>query len=133
MLQKFSSLKRIFQKLRKVWPRDPNVYLRFQRHTLSMEYIAVPKNVQHVLDFDGVTGAIGHVNTHSSKRRVKARVPQGSTLSPLLYSTYTNDIPRPLSGIQLALFAYDTALYLRGHTESSIYPPIQRAIDELAR
>ncbi|GBP21506.1 hypothetical protein EVAR_12107_1 [Eumeta japonica] len=33
-------------------------------------------------------------------------------LSPLLYSAYTNDVPRPSSsGVQLALFADDTALF----------------------
>ncbi|GBP22611.1 Probable RNA-directed DNA polymerase from transposon BS [Eumeta japonica] len=32
--------------------------------------------------------------------------------SPLLYSAYTNDVPRPSSsGVQLALFADDTALF----------------------
>ncbi|GBP45266.1 Probable RNA-directed DNA polymerase from transposon X-element [Eumeta japonica] len=45
--------------------------------------------------------------THSTRRRIRAGVPQGSSLSPLLYSAYTNDIPRPLSGVQLALFADD--------------------------
>ncbi|GBP40816.1 Probable RNA-directed DNA polymerase from transposon BS [Eumeta japonica] len=72
-----------------------------------------------------------HENTYSTRRPIRAGVPQGSTLSPLLYSTYTNDIPRPSSGVQLALFADDTALYLRGATERNIGPHLQRAIDEL--
>ncbi|GBP94792.1 Probable RNA-directed DNA polymerase from transposon BS [Eumeta japonica] len=74
-----------------------------------------------------------HENTHSSRRMIRAGVPQGSALSPLLYSVYTNDIPRSSSGVQLALFADDTALYLRGQTERSIYPLLQMAIEELAR
>ncbi|GBP74795.1 RNA-directed DNA polymerase from mobile element jockey [Eumeta japonica] len=45
-------------------------------------------------------------------RIIKAGVSQGSTLSPLLYSAYDNDIPRPSNGIQLALFADDTVLYI---------------------
>ncbi|GBP81659.1 RNA-directed DNA polymerase from mobile element jockey [Eumeta japonica] len=52
-----------------------------------------------------------HENTYSTKRTLKAGVPQGSTLSPLLYSAYVNDIPRSSNGVQLALFADDTALY----------------------
>ncbi|GBP67600.1 RNA-directed DNA polymerase from mobile element jockey [Eumeta japonica] len=74
-----------------------------------------------------------HENTYSTRRPIRAGVPQGSTLSPLLYSAYTNDIPRPSSGVQLALFADDTALYLRGATERNIGPHLQRAVDELGR
>ncbi|GBP46539.1 Probable RNA-directed DNA polymerase from transposon BS [Eumeta japonica] len=59
-------------------------------------------------------------NTHSTKRPVRAGVPRDSTLSPLLYSAYTNDIPRPSAGVQLALFADNTALYLCGATEHNI-------------
>ncbi|GBP78848.1 Probable RNA-directed DNA polymerase from transposon X-element [Eumeta japonica] len=44
---------------------------------------------------------------------MKAGVPQGSALSPLLYSAYTNDISRPSSSVQLALFTDDTALFFR--------------------
>ncbi|GBP97816.1 Probable RNA-directed DNA polymerase from transposon BS [Eumeta japonica] len=43
-----------------------------------------------------------HERTHSTRRLIRAGVPQGSALS-LLYSAYTNDIPRPTSGVQLAL------------------------------
>ncbi|GBP97050.1 Probable RNA-directed DNA polymerase from transposon BS [Eumeta japonica] len=74
-----------------------------------------------------------HENTYSTKRILKAGVPQGSTLSPLLYSAYVNDIPRPSNGVQLALFADDTALYLRGNNYRDTTPRLQRAIDELTR
>ncbi|GBP84196.1 Probable RNA-directed DNA polymerase from transposon X-element [Eumeta japonica] len=62
-------------------------------------------------------------------------VPQGSALSPLLYSAYTNDIPRPSSGVQLALFADDTALFYKCRNRSTLSTilRLQRAIDELAR
>ncbi|GBP14385.1 hypothetical protein EVAR_92377_1 [Eumeta japonica] len=36
-------------------------------------------------------------------------------------------------GIQLALFADDTALYLSGQTERNICPHLQKVIEELAR
>ncbi|GBP78956.1 RNA-directed DNA polymerase from mobile element jockey [Eumeta japonica] len=62
-------------------------------------------------------------------RPVRAGVPQGSTLSPL-YSVYVNGILRPSTGVQLALFADDTALYLRSNCIGNILP---RAIDELTQ
>ncbi|GBP76908.1 RNA-directed DNA polymerase from mobile element jockey [Eumeta japonica] len=61
-------------------------------------------------------------NTYSSMRPIKAGVPQGSTLSRLLYSAYVNDIPRPSTGVQLALFADDTAFYLRSNSIVNIPP-----------
>ncbi|GBP35348.1 Probable RNA-directed DNA polymerase from transposon BS [Eumeta japonica] len=50
-------------------------------------------------------------NTYSSMRPIRAGVPQGLTLSPLLYSAYVNDILRPSTGVQLVLFADDTAFF----------------------
>ncbi|GBP56827.1 Probable RNA-directed DNA polymerase from transposon BS [Eumeta japonica] len=67
-----------------------------------------------------------HERTHSTRRLIRAGVPQGSTLS-LLYSAYTNDVPRPSSsGVQLALFADDTALFTEigiGAPDSPSSPP----------
>ncbi|GBP67581.1 Probable RNA-directed DNA polymerase from transposon BS [Eumeta japonica] len=72
-------------------------------------------------------------NTYSSMRPIRAGVPQGSALSPLLYSAYLNDIPRPSSGVQLVLFADDTAFFLRSNCLRNILPRLQRAIDELTQ
>ncbi|GBP75758.1 Probable RNA-directed DNA polymerase from transposon BS [Eumeta japonica] len=74
-----------------------------------------------------------HERTHSTRRLIRAGVPQGSALSPLLYSAYTNDIPRPTSGVQLALFADDTALFLRSRTRRSILRHLPKAINELGQ
>ncbi|GBP47005.1 Probable RNA-directed DNA polymerase from transposon BS [Eumeta japonica] len=73
-----------------------------------------------------------HERTHSTRRLIRAGVPQGSTLSLL----YTNDIPRPSSfGIQLASFADDTALFYGSRNRSTRFTlfPLQRAIDELGQ
>ncbi|GBP82449.1 hypothetical protein EVAR_60178_1 [Eumeta japonica] len=53
-------------------------------------------------------------------RPIGAGVPHGSTLSPLLYSAYVKDIPRPSTGVQLTLFTNDTALYLRSNSIGNI-------------
>ncbi|GBP36679.1 Probable RNA-directed DNA polymerase from transposon BS [Eumeta japonica] len=74
-----------------------------------------------------------HERTHSTRRIIRAGVPQGSALSPLLYSAYTNDIPRPTSGVQLALFADDTALFYRNKYRDVAASRLQRAIDELGQ
>ncbi|GBP70965.1 Probable RNA-directed DNA polymerase from transposon BS [Eumeta japonica] len=67
-------------------------------------------------------------NTYSSVRPIRAGVPQGSTLSPLLYSAYVNDIPRPKIGVQLALFIDDIALFLRSNCLRNILPHLQRPL-----
>ncbi|GBP84009.1 Probable RNA-directed DNA polymerase from transposon BS [Eumeta japonica] len=47
-------------------------------------------------------------NSTSAKRLIRAEVPQDSTLTPLLYSAYPNDIPHSQTSVQLELFADDT-------------------------
>ncbi|GBP55046.1 Probable RNA-directed DNA polymerase from transposon BS [Eumeta japonica] len=83
----------------------------------------------------GFARPLMHEGTHSTRRLIRAGVPQGSALSPLLYSAYTNDIPRPTSGVQLALFADDTALFYKSKNRSSLstFLRLQRAIDELGQ
>ncbi|GBP52997.1 Probable RNA-directed DNA polymerase from transposon BS [Eumeta japonica] len=65
--------------------------------------------------------------------------PSSARLRPLslLYSAYTNDIPRPTSGVQLALFADDTTLFFtlffRSRTRRSMFRHLSKAIDELGQ
>lgn len=47
-------------------------------------------------------------DSYSTFKPIKAGVPQGSVLSPLLYSLYTSNIPRPRKGCKLGVFADDT-------------------------
>ncbi|GBP69963.1 Probable RNA-directed DNA polymerase from transposon BS [Eumeta japonica] len=71
------------------------------------------------------------VNTYSSMRPIRAGVPQGSTLSSLLYSAHVNDIPRPSTGVQLALFADDTELFSQSNCLWNILSRLQKAIDDM--
>jgi hypothetical protein len=47
----------------------------------------------------------------STPRKIAAWVPQGSMLTPVLYSLYINDAPTP-PGTYLSLFADDTCIYM---------------------
>ncbi|GBP96579.1 hypothetical protein EVAR_87699_1 [Eumeta japonica] len=64
-----------------------------------------------------------HERTHSIRRLLSGTGSSGSTL-PCCTPHYTNDIPRPSSsGVQLALFADDTALFYESRNRSPIHPP----------
>lgn len=69
-------------------------------------------------------------DTRSSVRTAESGVPQGSTLSPLLFSVFTKDIPRT-EATELALYADDTAVYTRSVDPRLITRRLQRAADDL--
>ena len=52
-------------------------------------------------------------NEYSSLKEIKAGVPQGSILGPILYLIYTSDLPIP-ENIKVATFADDTSLLATG-------------------
>lgn len=64
--------------------------------------------------------------SRSSPHPIRAGVPQGSVLSPILYSLYTNDFPRTPK-VEVALFADDTALYTRGSDRKAVCRRLQSA------
>nr|WP_253308721.1 reverse transcriptase family protein [Rickettsia endosymbiont of Ceutorhynchus assimilis] len=58
----------------------------------------------------GRTFCVKQGDALSNPKPIQAGVPQGSALSPLLYSLYTADIPK-FQNTNLALYADDTAVY----------------------
>lgn len=68
--------------------------------------------------------------TLSDPRPVRAGVPQGSVLSPLLFTLYTSDIPRTHQ-VEIALFADDTALYTSDRNSNRVCIRLQAALDAL--
>jgi hypothetical protein len=62
---------------------------------------------------------------------MRARVPQGSVLSPTLNNLYINDTPQA-TGVNLALFADDTCLYATERKEDWILRNLQRALHSMA-
>lgn len=70
--------------------------------------------------------------TLSSSHPLSAGVPQGSVLSPLLFTLYTSDIPTSKL-VKLALFADDTAIYYSGYNPDNIARSLQAYTTTLGR
>jgi hypothetical protein len=66
----------------------------------------------------------------STPREMEARVPQGSVLSPTLYSIYISDTPKT-PGVYLALFADDTCLYATERKEGYVLRKLQCGLDAI--
>jgi bisphosphoglycerate-dependent phosphoglycerate mutase len=67
-----------------------------------------------LLDRKQVIGIRGANNTYYSKETtINVGLPQGSTLSPLLFILYTNDLPEHLGLGKLTLFADDTTHFIK--------------------
>jgi len=67
-------------------------------------------------------------NNFSSHRNISAGVPQGSCLSPHLFSLYVNDIPVHPNA-KVALFADDTLLYATSKDHSAAASHLQKQIN----
>lgn len=66
----------------------------------------------------------------STRRSLEAGVPQGSLLSPLLFTIFTHDFPkRP--GTELAVYADDTAIIAKSRNPRLVHLNLQRAVDAL--
>lgn len=66
----------------------------------------------------------------STIRELKAGVPQGSVLGPVLYNIYTYDIPETANTFR-ALFADDTALGARSNNTNIAIIRLQRSLNEV--
>ncbi|KAK9880827.1 hypothetical protein WA026_013154 [Henosepilachna vigintioctopunctata] len=66
--------------------------------------------------------------SHSTERMMEAGLPQGSVLSPILYSLFTRDVPKT-QGTNLAVFADDTAIFARASQPNTVTRRLQQAID----
>ncbi|KAF8789918.1 putative RNA-directed DNA polymerase like protein [Argiope bruennichi] len=60
----------------------------------------------------------------SSKRQLKAGVPQGGILAPVIFLLYLNDIPQQ-KDIMISLYADDTAILSQGRKPAEAIVPLQ--------
>lgn len=70
-------------------------------------------------------------NEYSALKEIKAGVPQGSILGPILYLIYTSDIPQ-IENVILATFADDTSVMAVGSNIKEATDQLQAANDEIS-
>jgi len=75
------------------------------KHFLPSPYFLLIKSY-----LDNRSFSVRHKNEFSTIQKIKAGVPQGSDLSPILYNIYTSDMPTSNQTL-LATFADDTAIF----------------------
>lgn len=77
------------------------------------------------------TFAVRINSTISGTKAIKAGVPQGSVLGPLLFNIYTSDIPT--INATLAIFADDTAILTQHSDLTQAILELQTAVDQICK
>ena len=66
--------------------------------------------------------------TCSQRRNVAVGVPQGSTLGPLLFLLYVNDMHYSVTGLSMVSFADDTSVYIAGDNAVDLQDTVNDAL-----
>jgi hypothetical protein len=86
-------------------------------------------SIKHIISFLSVQKFTVSVEGEmSTLREMQARVPQGSVLSPTLYSVYINDTPQTLS-VCLTLFVDNSCMYATDRKEGYVLSKLQRGLN----
>jgi hypothetical protein len=62
----------------------------------------------------------------SNVKHVKCGVPQGSSLGPLLFSIFTNDLPLALNKACVSMYADDSTIYASATTANEVTETLNR-------
>ena len=68
----------------------------------------------------------------SDLKDLKAGVPQGAILSPLLFSLYINDIVECAEAADFNLFADDTSAYVVAKSAATLQSQLQTVLDKMS-
>jgi len=69
----------------------------------------------------------------SSRRGMRAGVVQGALISPVLFSLYVNDMPRPSHDVDLALYADDTAIITTSRKPTLLFSYLESYLNDFQR
>ena len=69
-------------------------------------------------------------DAYSELKEIKAGVPQGSVLGPIIYLLYTSDLPK-LENSTVATFADDTRILRVGNSNEEYTGKLQTAINQI--
>ena len=72
---------------------------------------------------------VNYQNSKSDQLPVRAGVPQGSILGPILYNIFTSDLPDLPQGCHKSLFADDTGISAKGRSLRVICSRLQKSLD----
>jgi retron-type reverse transcriptase len=75
------------------------------------------------------------VNVHNQKSTAldtPTGVPQGSVLSPILFSLYINDLPSVCSDVEIQLYADDAVIYTHGSNKLQAAAKLTNALNRIS-
>ena len=96
-----------------------------EQNRRKLETSDIPSNSNIV----NISSPIELSNSKFDRLPVRAGVPQGSILGPILYNIFTSDLPDLPPGCQKSLFADDTGLSAKGRSLRVICSRLQKSLD----